>query len=1034
MKKQLIAITIGCLVAGAVSADTLFTGAIDSDFTTAGNWDNGVVSSTSGDGTINGGFTSNFSTSYYASGTAELNVGAGGSAGTLNVNSGEYRNGNAVNVGVGSGAVGTVNIANGATLTLGGDAADLFVGDLAGGYGIVNVNSGGTLNAIKAVEILNGQLVFESGAVGIPGFKDECVVDNNGVLVFQTDGSTIATLHATTDAKPRILELGSTSTLDMQLGGTYSIGDSWVVIDNILTFSGVSGGDGDGTFGNVTNSINPDDAFAVHYGNGLAAAGEVVVQFVGFAVPVTTFNDSSADGTWANAANWSDGVPDTATIAVVNSNLTANLSGGAGAALRIGVGTVVGMSGTVTNGTLTVDEATFIGTAANATGMVNVATYAGGASVASAVKIGVADGASGSLVAGSGSSLAASVLSMATAPDSVGVIDLTGVFSLSSGGDLVIGSGSDAQGTVTADSGTLNSASLALASGSNAVATLDIASGSIASSAGVSIAAGQDSDGTLTASTLTLTGGAALEVATGIDSTATVTLASPIVLASTNGIFVGTGLGSATHNLVAADFAISDPMGDFAIGPNTGSSVEGLLNAHDSYGTLEFNAPFSITAKDHQISRLTVNDTVAVLGGTAALLDGARIDVASVEGATASLDLADWMDVGTTSGVINVATGDHAVGSITGTDLIAGGEINVGTGGDGSAGTLTLDSLAGGEVLDICDSGAAATGTVTVVGDVAAESVKVGRGLSAVATLNVGGSLSVGGAFFNAALGSNSISVISSDTLYKTNNLGGSVKVAGGNDSDGRITADAGSLVADVLEVSLGARSVGLFAVTNGTLTVNTVNIATGDDSDGTVLVAITSSATNAVNIGTGSNAVGTLTLQGGTLTATDLTLGGAGTGAGTIELAGGDLVATGAVNTVNSSFIDVVDDASTFTWTGKVEADFIALWDAGTLRSNGESGLTSATFSDYFSVAGDVLSPNAIKVIGEIAITGPLAGGGLVISWDTALGQDYNVETNGNLIIPGWGVYDSVVGDGGGMSVTSATDQASLFYKVTTP
>ncbi|MCK4565136.1 MAG: hypothetical protein KAU94_10740, partial [Verrucomicrobia bacterium] len=713
------------------------------------------------------------------------------------------------------------------------------------------------------------------------------------------------------------------------------------------------------------------------------------------------------------------------------SNLTANLSGGAGVALRIGVGTVAGENGTVTNGTLTVDEDTFIGIAANATGTVNVASYTGGASAASAVKIAVADGASGSLVAGSGS-LDTSVLSMATAPGSVGVINLgTGDFSLN--GDLVIGSGSDAHGSVTADSGTLDSASLALASGSNAVATLDITSGSIANSAGVSIASGQDSDGTLTASTLTLTGGAALEVATGLDSTAAVTIASPIVLASTNGIFVGTGLGSASHNLVAADFAISDPMGDFAIGPNTGSSVGGLLNAHDSYGTLEFNAPFSITAKDHQISQLTVNDTVTFLGGTGALLDGARIDVASVEGANASLDLADWMDVGTTSGVINVAAGDHAVGSITGTDLIAGGEINVGTGGDGSAGTLTLDSLAGGNVLDVCDSGTAATGTVTVVGDVAAESVKVGRGLSAVATLNVGGSLSVG-QYFNAALGSNAVSVISSDTLYKTNNLSGTVKVAGGNDSDGRITADAGSLTANDLQVSLGARSVGLFAVTNGTLTVNTVNIATGDDSDGTVLVAIASSATNAVNIGTGSNAVGSLTLQGGTLAATDLTLGGAGTGAGTIALAGGDLVVAGAVNTVNSSFIDVVDDASTFTWTGKVEADFIVLWDAGILRNNGESGLTSATFSDYFSVAGDVLSPNTIKLIGEITITGPLAGGGLVISWDTALGQDYNVETNGNLIIPSWGVYDSVVGDGGGMSVTSATDQAVLFYKVTTP
>ena len=61
------------------------------------------------------------------------------------------------------------------------------------------------------------------------------------------------------------------------------------------------------------------------------------------------------------------------------------------------------------------------------------------------------------------------------------------------------------------------------------------------------------------------------------------------------------------------------------------------------------------------------------------------------------------------------------------------------------------------------------------------------------------------------------------------------------------------------------------------------------------------------------------------------------------------------------------------------------------------------------------------------VAATWPHSGG-LSLSVCNVVG------TNGNLIIPSWGVYDSVVGDGGGMSVTSATDQAVLFYKVTTP
>ena len=55
-----------------------------------------------------------------------------------------------------------------------------------------------------------------------------------------------------------------------------------------------------------------------------------------------------------------------------------------------------------------------------------------------------------------------------------------------------------------------------------------------------------------------------------------------------------------------------------------------------------------------------------------------------------------------------------------------------------------------------------------------------------------------------------------------------------------------------------------------------------------------------------------------------------------------------------------------------------------------------------------------------------------MAITWDTTAGQAYDVQTNGNLIVPNWGVYDSVVGDGGSITVTSSTAQAELFYKVT--
>ncbi len=77
----------------------------------------------------------------------------------------------------------------------------------------------------------------------------------------------------------------------------------------------------------------------------------------------------------------------------------------------------------------------------------------------------------------------------------------------------------------------------------------------------------------------------------------------------------------------------------------------------------------------------------------------------------------------------------------------------------------------------------------------------------------------------------------------------------------------------------------------------------------------------------------------------------------------------------------------------------------------------------------GEVRDP-----IGTIVIAGPLAGNLMTLSWDTSATQIYNVETNANLVVPNWGVADTVVGTGGGITVTTSVDQVEMFYKVTTP
>lgn len=273
---------------GLAPAATSFLGTIDTDFANAGNWDNGTPTG-GNNGTIDNGQTADLGSSFDI-GTGRLDVGANGTSGTLNINSGGvYSTANGtpgVFVGVGSGSTGTININNGGTLSILGAGADLFLGDNSGGQGFVNVSTGGTLDARKAVEVINGRLFFEVGSLygGSGRPQDELVIDNNGILGFATDGLTVTTINSSLDA----LELGSNSTLQMALGGSYSVGDTWTIITGITNFSGVAGGDGTGVFGNVIDPNNANHQFNVYYGTGLAGAGEVVVELTAVPEPSST--------------------------------------------------------------------------------------------------------------------------------------------------------------------------------------------------------------------------------------------------------------------------------------------------------------------------------------------------------------------------------------------------------------------------------------------------------------------------------------------------------------------------------------------------------------------------------------------------------------------------------------------------------------------------------------------------------------------------------------------------------------------------
>ena len=109
--------------------------------------------------------------------------------------------------------------------------------------------------------------------------------------------------------------------------------------------------------------------------------------------------------------------------------------------------------------------------------------------------------------------------------------------------------------------------------------------------------------------------------------------------------------------------------------------------------------------------------------------------------------------------------------------------------------------------------------------------------------------------------------------------------------------------------------------------------------------------------------------------------------------------------------------------------------------RSYNDGTNPFAGLMDNFRVYNRVLDAGEIAAVmagtapvGDIALGG-LVDGKLVLSWDTSYGQTYNIETNGNLSFPsGWGIFDTIVGDGYPVSITNTPVEAQLFYKVTSP
>jgi hypothetical protein len=386
-------------------------------------------------------------------------------------------------------------------------------------------------------------------------------------------------------------------------------------------------------FDTTANTGAPRDAA----GSWRPEGWDFVIDVVQSGIAETAFT-GAVDSDWNTAGNWTNGVPTASALTYVNSNLTANIGGGSVSALSLEVAGIVGQSGTVTNGTLTIGQTTSIAVSSNTTGVVDLTSITAGAAD-QAANIATAPNANGRLVTGSGSLIAAD-LNMATFSNSVGVLDL-GTGSLSANAESVVSSGIASSGTVDVATLDMNSVKIAIGtardsygrvtagsasgmsaltmgSGSNSVAHFEATSGltthganiytavardseitmtypdglALSGNANFNIGDGRDSTGTLTASSLTLgSGNSDLILNGGRDSTAIFNLGGgKIIMSYTNDVRVGAGIGS-SHNLTTADFAITGPIGNFNVGEGTGEFTN-LFNTHETVGPLDVLVPF----------------------------------------------------------------------------------------------------------------------------------------------------------------------------------------------------------------------------------------------------------------------------------------------------------------------------------------------------------------------------------------------------------------------------------------------------------
>jgi hypothetical protein len=284
-----------------------------------------------------------------------------------------------------------------------------------------------------------------------------------------------------------------------------------------------------------------------------------------------------------------------------------------------------------------------------------------------------------------------------------------------------------------------------------------------------------------------------------------------------------------------------------------------------------------------------------------------------------------------------------------------------------------LQSITGSTDLSIANGNTllGSTGTVTIVGNAEAQTVRVARGNNAVGTLSVGGTLDLNN-FFNVGYGSNSVGKITADVFNKVGNATIIVAADNGEDNYGSVVANSGTVSGSALRVANTARSEGIFSIAGGAVTLSGgLDIATGVDSKGTVLLhTLNISGANDVNIATGGSSTGSLAINTADIAAAAFNIGTGSNAVGTFSLD------SGVVNVAGLFSIGSADGTGTLTMNGgSVSAADMAIGTGGTVNLNGglltitePDTLTMDAGSSLFVGMGTLVWSNDVNAASDIA------------------------------------------------------------------